>query len=75
MGCGYGLPKTFKQKETQLSGLFLKGHIGQIKVNWLIDTGARKNILSYASYDKLPDSQKFTLYDKGNNHLYQMEEL
>ena len=46
-----------------MSGMFVKGYLGQNLINWLIDTGAGTNIMSYKKYEQLPESHKFALQE------------
>mgnify|MGYP002260291195 CR=1 FL=1 len=43
-------------------GLYVIGFIGQYKIDWLVDTGATRNILSYECYNRLPEDLKFPLH-------------
>ena len=50
-------------------GLYVIGFIGQYKLVWLVDTGAMRNILSYACYNRLPEDLKFPLHEDGSQVL------
>ena len=48
----YGKVHTTKQR---LYGLYVKGFIKNVCVNWLVDTGAAKTILSHDLFERLPE--------------------
>ena len=63
-------PKDGGQGLSQTSrGLYVKGFIEQESVDWLVDTGAVRTILSRKVYEKLPDHQRFHLRDE-NTDIY-----
>ena len=38
--------------------LYVKGNLGGVHIDWLIDTGAAPNVLNYSFYDKLNPNQR-----------------
>ena len=57
---------TVRSTKSRPHGLYITGFIGQYKIDWLVDTGAVRNILSYECYTRLPEAFKFPLHEDGS---------